>query len=127
MPDKKDRSGTALAEKVYAALAVLPLDEGEALVEQARRLVWVQHFRGGDFLAIAAGLKTPETAIQIALNVVNTAQGDLLAAEEIFLEIRLALYMGAFGPTDSAFGNLVKSHQEEAERYRQAMPSTARH
>lgn len=97
--------------KIAGALTGENIADAEKIVEAARRIVWMRHFAGAAPSAVAAMLHAPSGARFAAQEVVAASGGSLLVAEEVFLELRMCLYI-------STYGNVPGTRfVEEAKRY----------
>lgn len=86
--------------KIVDAMAGRPLAEAESTIEAARRILWMRYFIGVDGEAIAAMLNAPLSARYAAAEITTacaSAPEPLLAAERVLLELRMQLYMAAYG------------------------------
>ncbi len=119
--DQRTRTLTGFSEPVMQItekLAGKPIGEGEAIVEMARRLLWVQIFSGDSLETVARAFNASSAAASMAENLATLSEGSVFAVEEMLLEVRLCLYMAAYGSVPGTrFGDQMKSHIEEERRY----------
>lgn len=102
-----------LAMRFTAAMRRKRCDDADRQLELARRIVWMQHFRGGPFAEVAAKIGASRKALDLAEAIAVDAKGSLLAADEAFMEVKLCLYMSAFQGEDSGrFGRALKEHMD---------------
>lgn len=92
------------ARALHARLVGLDLQAAEAAIEGARRVAWTAAFSGGEPAAVARALEIGEPGASIG---VELASLSLQNTEEILHELRLMLYVNAFGQDPrSRFGAL---------------------
>lgn len=108
--------------KILDAMADRPIAEVEAVIEAARRILWMSNFTGVDGAAAAVALNAPSSARYAAAEIAGACASSaepLLAAERLLLELRLQLYTAAYGSpsiahTDRAQGlSNAPPHQAE--------------
>lgn len=102
-----------VARALYGHLLGVDLAEAEAIVEDARKIVWVTHFSGAPIQEVAELYSRSERALRLALPLVAYS---LLEAEAVIGEMRFALYVNAFGRDPSSrFGSQFAAAAERAE------------
>jgi len=87
---------TPLAVELADTFKGLPISAAEMVLEAARGLLWTHHFNGADLGDIAFALEMPAPVLDYARRVLDASAGNLLAGEDLLLEVRLCLYSGAF-------------------------------
>lgn len=110
------------ARTLYERLHHLDLQQAEEAIEDARKIVWVSQFSGSPASAAAAlYARTPLAAVLAA----DLESRSLLEAEGILQELRIALYVNAYGLLEhTRFGALMRAsveawEDEKAGRLRQ--------
>ncbi len=103
-----------VAVKIVEALRGRNLLEGEAMIEVARRILWMQHFTGSPAATVMGFLNAPSDARYAAAAIAEASAGSLLTAEELLLEVRFALYVSAYGhQSGTRFGDAMQRHLAE--------------
>ncbi len=91
--------------RIADALHGQPLAESEAVIEAARRILWMRHFIGAPAEPVAAMFNTPSDARYAAAEIASacaSAVDPLLAVERVLLGLRMQLYTAAYGPIGHA-------------------------
>lgn len=86
--------------KIIDALHGRSLVEAESTIEAARRILWMRAFTGVDGEAVMTVLNAPSSARYAAAEIATacaSAVDPLMAAERVLLELRMQLYMAAYG------------------------------
>lgn len=92
--------------KIADALSGQPLAASEAVIEAARRILWIHHFTSVPAESVIAMLNAPSDARHAAAEIASaiaSAADPLLAVERVLMELRMQLYTAAYGPTGHAY------------------------
>lgn len=109
MSGKVDMPGFSdFAQHVAQQLGALALKDADDRLADARHVMWGNHFSGFGMAEVAFGANVPTEALELAQEISTEARGNIFSAEEIFLEIRICLFVSVFGvKAGTPFGDTV--------------------
>ena len=113
-PQPPDMPGFSdFTKRVAHDLAGLPLKTAEEHLAGARHVLWSSHFSGFSMAEAAFGASVSSEALTLATEIAAEGRGNLFRMEDVIQEIRVVLFVGAFGiRPGTMFGEAV--HMAEA-------------